>query len=111
MQFGETVSIAGSVALVSELSVNESRSPQLYSTVSGGDVPAAHWGKESASNAVGLCFFALSVQTCLNTQFVGVYAFTLLECYTEHNGVLVESLLFVLECLYFRYSVLELKTL
>ncbi|XP_053473026.1 tetratricopeptide repeat protein 17 [Ictalurus furcatus] len=51
IQFGEEVSVAGSVALVSELSVNESRSPTPYSTVSGGDVPAAHWDKESSSNA------------------------------------------------------------
>ncbi|KAF4091063.1 hypothetical protein AMELA_G00032800 [Ameiurus melas] len=51
IQFGEEVSVAGSVALVSELSVNDSRSPQPYSTVSGGDVPAAHWDKESSSNA------------------------------------------------------------
>lgn len=55
MQFGEEASIAGSVALVSELSVNESRSPQLYSTVSGGDVPAAHWERESSYNAVRFC--------------------------------------------------------
>ncbi|KAI5626294.1 tetratricopeptide repeat protein 17, partial [Silurus asotus] len=51
IQFGEKVSIANSVALVSELSVNESRSPQLYSSVSGGDVPAAHWDKQTPSNA------------------------------------------------------------
>ncbi|KAI4876156.1 hypothetical protein NFI96_017582 [Prochilodus magdalenae] len=51
IQFGEEVSVATSVALVSELSVNESRSPQPYSSVSGGEEPAAHWGKESSSNA------------------------------------------------------------
>ncbi|GAA6104522.1 tetratricopeptide repeat protein 17 isoform X1 [Tachysurus ichikawai] len=51
IQFGEEVSVAGTVALVSELSVNESQSPQPYSTVSGGDVPAAHWDKESSSSA------------------------------------------------------------
>lgn len=68
VQFGEEVSVAGSVALVSELSVNESRSPTPYSTVSGGDVPAAHWDKESSSNPVRFCL----MQTYLNTQLWGL---------------------------------------
>ncbi|XP_030621782.1 tetratricopeptide repeat protein 17 [Chanos chanos] len=51
IQFGEEVSVASSVALVSELSVNESRSPQLYPSVSGGEVPGEHWGKEMSSAA------------------------------------------------------------
>ncbi|KAL7831000.1 hypothetical protein SRHO_G00305020 [Serrasalmus rhombeus] len=50
IQFGEEVSVASSVALVSELSVNESRSPQPYSSVSGGEEPAVHWGKETSTN-------------------------------------------------------------
>ncbi|XP_066510561.1 tetratricopeptide repeat protein 17-like [Hoplias malabaricus] len=51
IQFGEDVSVAHSVALVSDLNVNESRSPQLYSSVAGGEEPAAHWSKESSSKA------------------------------------------------------------
>ncbi|XP_072527603.1 tetratricopeptide repeat protein 17 [Salminus brasiliensis] len=50
IQFGEEVSVASSVALVSEPSVNESRSPQPYSSVSGEEEPAAHWGKQSSSS-------------------------------------------------------------
>ncbi|KAK7170121.1 hypothetical protein R3I94_000378 [Phoxinus phoxinus] len=49
IQFGEEVSIANSVALVSELSVNESHSPQQSYTVSLGREPAAHWDKEITS--------------------------------------------------------------
>ncbi|XP_022521012.2 tetratricopeptide repeat protein 17 isoform X1 [Astyanax mexicanus] len=50
IQFGEEVSVASSVAMVSELMVNESRSSQLFSSVSGEEEPAAHWGKDSASS-------------------------------------------------------------
>lgn len=46
------MSIANSVALVSELSVNESHSPQQSYTVSLGRVPAAHWDKEITSTDV-----------------------------------------------------------
>ncbi|XP_076853647.1 tetratricopeptide repeat protein 17 [Brachyhypopomus gauderio] len=49
IQFGEEVSIASSVALVSELSMNESRSPQPYSSVSGGEESATRWARESSS--------------------------------------------------------------
>ncbi|XP_026123771.1 tetratricopeptide repeat protein 17 [Carassius auratus] len=49
IQFGEEVSVANSVALVSELSVNESHSPQQSYTVSIGWEPAAHWDKETTS--------------------------------------------------------------
>ncbi|XP_067258090.1 tetratricopeptide repeat protein 17 [Chanodichthys erythropterus] len=49
IQFGEEVSIANSVALVSELSVNESHSPQQSYTLSLGREPAAHWDKEITS--------------------------------------------------------------
>ncbi|XP_016142724.1 tetratricopeptide repeat protein 17-like [Sinocyclocheilus grahami] len=49
IQFGEEVSVASSVALVSELSVNESHSPQQSYTVSLGREPAAHWDKETTS--------------------------------------------------------------
>ncbi|XP_035376954.1 tetratricopeptide repeat protein 17 isoform X1 [Electrophorus electricus] len=50
IQFGEEVSIASGVSLVSELSMNESRSPEPYSSVSGGEEPAAHWARESSSS-------------------------------------------------------------
>uniref|UniRef100_A0A8C1JFP3 Tetratricopeptide repeat protein 17 n=1 Tax=Cyprinus carpio TaxID=7962 RepID=A0A8C1JFP3_CYPCA len=49
IQFGEDVSVASSVALVSELSVNESHSPQQSYTMSLGREPAAHWDKETTS--------------------------------------------------------------
>ncbi|TRY65425.1 hypothetical protein DNTS_021895 [Danionella cerebrum] len=49
IQFGEEVSVASSVALVSELSANESRSPQRSYTVSLGQEPAAHWDKDDTS--------------------------------------------------------------
>uniref|UniRef100_A0A672LGA4 Tetratricopeptide repeat protein 17 n=1 Tax=Sinocyclocheilus grahami TaxID=75366 RepID=A0A672LGA4_SINGR len=52
IQFGEEVSIASSVALVSELSVNESHSPQRSYTMSLGREPAAHWDKETTSTDV-----------------------------------------------------------
>ncbi|XP_016396466.1 tetratricopeptide repeat protein 17 [Sinocyclocheilus rhinocerous] len=52
IQFGEEVSVASSVALVSELSVNESHSPQQSYTVSLGREPAAHWDKETTSTDV-----------------------------------------------------------
>ncbi|XP_073715336.1 tetratricopeptide repeat protein 17 isoform X2 [Misgurnus anguillicaudatus] len=49
IQFGEEVSIASSVALVSELSVNESHSPQQFYTMSTGREPAAYWDKETST--------------------------------------------------------------
>uniref|UniRef100_A0A673K6E5 Tetratricopeptide repeat domain 17 n=1 Tax=Sinocyclocheilus rhinocerous TaxID=307959 RepID=A0A673K6E5_9TELE len=52
IQFGEEVSIASSVALVSELSVNESHSPQQSYTMSLGREPAVHWDKETTSTDV-----------------------------------------------------------
>uniref|UniRef100_A0A8C2B0Y1 Tetratricopeptide repeat protein 17 n=1 Tax=Cyprinus carpio TaxID=7962 RepID=A0A8C2B0Y1_CYPCA len=52
IQFGEDVSVASSVALVSELSVNESHSPQQSYTMSLGREPAAHWDKETTSTDV-----------------------------------------------------------
>ena len=64
VQFGEEVSVASSVALVSELSVNESRSPQPYSSVSGGEEPAEHWGKETSSNTVRLSLFCCEYSAC-----------------------------------------------
>ncbi|XP_051989819.1 tetratricopeptide repeat protein 17-like isoform X2 [Xyrauchen texanus] len=50
IQFGEEVSIASSVALVSELSVNDSHSPLQSYTMSLGREPAAHWDKETTSS-------------------------------------------------------------
>ncbi|XP_051503496.1 tetratricopeptide repeat protein 17 isoform X2 [Myxocyprinus asiaticus] len=52
IQFGEEVSIASSVALVSELSGNESHSPLQSYTMSLGHEPATHWDKESTSSDV-----------------------------------------------------------
>ncbi|XP_041916966.1 tetratricopeptide repeat protein 17 [Alosa sapidissima] len=54
IQFGEEVSVASSVALVSEMSANESRSPQPYFSVSSGENPASLWGQEAASATAGL---------------------------------------------------------
>ncbi|XP_062845403.1 tetratricopeptide repeat protein 17 [Trichomycterus rosablanca] len=51
IQFGEQVSVASSLALVSEMSLNESRSTPLYPTVSGGEVPAANWDDGSNSDS------------------------------------------------------------
>ncbi|KAG9335748.1 hypothetical protein JZ751_004177 [Albula glossodonta] len=44
--FGEEVSVASSVALSSEMNVNETRNPQPYTSVSGGDDPDALWGRD-----------------------------------------------------------------
>uniref|UniRef100_A0AAY4EQ15 Tetratricopeptide repeat protein 17 n=1 Tax=Denticeps clupeoides TaxID=299321 RepID=A0AAY4EQ15_9TELE len=52
IQFGEEVSVASSVALVSEMSVNESRGPQVYSSVSGSESPGSLWDKEASSDTV-----------------------------------------------------------
>ncbi|KAI1904026.1 hypothetical protein AGOR_G00001450 [Albula goreensis] len=46
IQFGEEVSVASSVALSSEMNVNETRNPQPYTSVSGGDDPDALWGRD-----------------------------------------------------------------
>ncbi|KAL2088935.1 hypothetical protein ACEWY4_015834 [Coilia grayii] len=54
IQFGEEVSVASSVALVSEMSANESHSPQPYFSVSSGENPASLWGQEAASATAGL---------------------------------------------------------
>ena len=52
-QFGEEVSVASSVALVSEMSANESHSPQPYFSMSSGENPASLWGQEASSATVG----------------------------------------------------------
>lgn len=107
VQFGEEVSVAGTVALVSELSVNESQSPQPYSTVSGGDVPAAHWDKESSSSAVRFCLL-LSVYKQLNAHLsclCSVFWYS-----TECNSAFVERVHWYWD-MCSRYSVLELKNL
>uniref|UniRef100_A0A673XSK6 Tetratricopeptide repeat domain 17 n=1 Tax=Salmo trutta TaxID=8032 RepID=A0A673XSK6_SALTR len=48
IQFGEEVSVAGSVALVSEPSTNQTTSPHLYPSVSGDPEPAALWGHQAS---------------------------------------------------------------
>ncbi|XP_035252632.1 tetratricopeptide repeat protein 17 isoform X1 [Anguilla anguilla] len=48
IQFGEEMSVATSVPLSSEMSVNETRNPQPYTSVSGGDDPGAFWGRDPA---------------------------------------------------------------
>ncbi|KAJ8417004.1 hypothetical protein AAFF_G00282310 [Aldrovandia affinis] len=48
IQFGEEVSVASSVALSSEISMNETRSRQPHTSVSGGDDPATLWGRDPA---------------------------------------------------------------
>ncbi|XP_057213044.1 tetratricopeptide repeat protein 17 [Triplophysa rosa] len=55
IQFGEEVSIASSVALVSELSINESHSPQQFYTMSLRREPAAYWDKETTSAEESHC--------------------------------------------------------
>ncbi|KAG7473853.1 hypothetical protein MATL_G00100070 [Megalops atlanticus] len=51
IQFGEEESVASSMALSSEMSLNNTRSPQPYSSISGGDDTSALWGRESGSAA------------------------------------------------------------
>ncbi|KAJ8252638.1 hypothetical protein COCON_G00219500 [Conger conger] len=51
IQFGEEVSVATSVPLSSEMSVNDTRSPQPFASVSGGDNPGAFWGSNPAPTA------------------------------------------------------------
>ncbi|XP_045067065.1 tetratricopeptide repeat protein 17 isoform X1 [Coregonus clupeaformis] len=48
IQFGEEVSVAGSVALVSEPSINQTTSPDLHPSVSGDPEPAALWGHQAS---------------------------------------------------------------
>ncbi|XP_067105211.1 tetratricopeptide repeat protein 17 isoform X1 [Osmerus mordax] len=47
IQFGEEMSVAGSVALVSEHGSNETASPQLQPSVSGEQEPAALWSQDA----------------------------------------------------------------
>uniref|UniRef100_A0A673Y9J2 Tetratricopeptide repeat domain 17 n=1 Tax=Salmo trutta TaxID=8032 RepID=A0A673Y9J2_SALTR len=48
IQFGEEVSVAGSVALVSEPSTNQTTSPHLHPSVSGDPEHAALWGHQAS---------------------------------------------------------------
>ncbi|XP_042173877.1 tetratricopeptide repeat protein 17 [Oncorhynchus tshawytscha] len=48
IQFGEEVSVAGSVALVSEPSTNQTTSSHLHPSVSGDPEPAALWGHQAS---------------------------------------------------------------
>uniref|UniRef100_A0A8C7IZ99 Tetratricopeptide repeat domain 17 n=1 Tax=Oncorhynchus kisutch TaxID=8019 RepID=A0A8C7IZ99_ONCKI len=48
IQFGEEVSVAGSVALVSEPSTNQTNSSHLHPSVSGDPEPAALWGHQAS---------------------------------------------------------------
>uniref|UniRef100_A0A4W5PYF8 Tetratricopeptide repeat domain 17 n=2 Tax=Hucho hucho TaxID=62062 RepID=A0A4W5PYF8_9TELE len=48
IQFGEEVSVAASVALVSEPSTNQTTSPHLHPSVSGDPEPAALWGHQAS---------------------------------------------------------------
>lgn len=52
IQFGEEVSVAGSVALVSEPSTNQTTSPHLHPSVSGDPEPAALWGHQASPTEV-----------------------------------------------------------
>ncbi|XP_072554336.1 tetratricopeptide repeat protein 17 [Paramormyrops kingsleyae] len=51
IQFGDGMSVAGSTAMSSELTLNETRRPQPYASVSGGEELTSLWDREASSSA------------------------------------------------------------